>query len=159
MTSEAKPAPSTSVWRWLGVAYMLVLGALVFLPFGGAMDLGDRLNLQPFATIDRALELGPRSVSFRLLIGNIAAFVPFGILLPLVLPLVVRTRWSAALVLIGALWLSAAIELGQLAISYWIGAAYRSTDIDDVILNVLGAGVGYIVFVFARLLSAGEPSR
>ncbi len=115
MTSEAKLTPSTSVWRWLGVAYMLVLGALVFLPFGGAMDLGDRLNLQPFATIDRALELGPRSVSFRLLIGNIAAFVPFGILLPLVLPLVVRTRWSAALVLIGALWLC--IELGQLAVS------------------------------------------
>jgi len=59
----------------------------------------------------RALRLGPRSVSFRLLIGNIAAFVPFGILLPLV----VRTRWSAAVVLIGALWLC--IELGQLAVS------------------------------------------
>jgi len=155
MTSEAPPAPSTSLWRWLGVAYVLVLGALVFLPFGGAMDLGDRLNLQPFATIDRALELGPRSVSFRPLMGNIAAFVPFGILLPLV----VRTRWSGAVVLIGALWLSAAIEFGQLAISYWIGAAYRSTDIDDVILNVLGAALGYLVFVFLRAFSATEPSR
>ena len=29
MTSEAPPAPSTSVWRSLGVAYLLVLGALV----------------------------------------------------------------------------------------------------------------------------------
>ncbi len=141
MTTDASPA-STSVWRWLAAAYLLVLGALVFLPFGGVMDLSDRLNLEPFATIDRALELGPRSVSFRLMIGNIAAFVPFGILLPLV----VSTRWSAALVVIGALWLSAAIELGQLAISYWIGFAYRSTDVDDVILNVLGAAVGYVLF-------------
>ncbi len=155
MTSEAAPAPSTPIWRWLGAGYLLVLGALVFLPFGGAMDPGDRLNLEPFATIDRALELGPRSVSFRLMIGNIAAFVPFGILLPLI----VRTRWSAAVVVIGALWLSAAIELGQLAISYWIGAAYRSTDVDDVILNVVGAALGYLVFVVLRGLSTTEPGR
>lgn len=155
MTNEATPAPSAPIWRWLGVAYMLVLGALVFLPFGGAMDLGDRLNLEPFATIDRALELGPRSLSFRLMVGNIAAFVPFGILLPLV----VRTRWSAAVVLIGALWLSAGIELGQLAVSYWIGAAYRSTDIDDVILNVLGAALGDLLFVFLRALPTSEPGR
>lgn len=135
--------------------YLVVLGTLVFLPFGHGMDLGDRLNLEPFATIDRALELGPRSVSFRLMIGNIAAFVPFGILLPLV----VRTRWSAAVVLIGALWLAAAIELGQLAISYWIGFAYRSTDVDDVILNVLGAALGYLVFLVLRPLLAREPGR
>lgn len=155
MTTDATPAPPTSVWRWLGAAYLLVLGALVFLPFGGVMDLGDRLSLEPFATIDRALQLGPRSVSFRLMVGNIGAFVPFGILLPLA----VRTRWSAAVVLIGALWLSAAIELGQLAISYWIGFAYRSTDVDDVILNVLGAALGYLVFQVLRGLSASEPSR
>lgn len=155
MTTDATPAPSGSVWRWLTAAYLLVLGALVFLPFGGAMDLGNRLNLEPFATIERALELGPRSVSFRLMIGNIAAFVPFGILLPLV----IRTRWSAAVVLVGALWLSAAIELGQLAISYWIGAAYRSTDVDDIILNVLGAAVGYVVFQVLRGLAATESSR
>lgn len=155
MTTDATPAPPSSIWRWLGAAYLLVLGALVFLPFGGVMDLGDRLNLEPFATIDRALELGPRSVSFRLMVGNIAAFVPFGILLPLI----VRTRWSAAVVLVGALWLSAAIELGQLAISYWIGFAYRSTDVDDVILNVLGAALGYLVFQLLRGLSPTEPSR
>ena len=155
MTTDATPAPPSSIWRWLGAGYLLVLGALVFLPFGGVMDLGDRLNLEPFATIDRALELGPRSVSFRLMVGNLAAFVPFGILLPLI----VRTRWSAAVVLVGALWLSAAIELGQLAISYWIGFAYRSTDVDDVILNVLGAALGYLVFQLLRGLSPTEPSR
>lgn len=153
MTTDATRV-STYVWRWLATGYLVVLGALVFLPFGGVMDLGDRLNLEPFATIDRALELGPPSVSFRLMIGNIAVFVPFGILLPLVM----RARWSGALVVIGALWLSAAIELGQLAISYWIGFAYRSTDVDDVILNVLGAAFGYLVFQVLRASSASEPS-
>ena len=40
-----------------------------------------------------------------------------------------------------------AIELGQYAISAWVGYSYRSTDIDDVILNVLGALIGVAIFV------------
>lgn len=135
--------------------YLVVLGTLVFLPFGRGMDLGDRLNLEPFATIERALELGPRSLSFRLMLGNIAAFVPLGILLPMVF----RSRWSLALVAIGAVGLSAAIELGQLVISAWLGFAYRSTDIDDVILNTLGAALGYLGFVAMRIVGALQPSR
>lgn len=137
------------------VAYFGVLALLVFLPFGRGMDLGDRLNLELFATIDRALELGSRSPSFRLMLGNIAAFIPFGILLPMI----VRTRWSFAFVAIAALGLSAAIELGQLAISVWLGYAYRSTDIDDIILNTLGALVGYLGFVAVTILEAVRPGR
>ncbi|MEX2547135.1 MAG: VanZ family protein [Chloroflexota bacterium] len=155
MTAQSTPAPSTSAWRWVTVAYLLVLGALVFLPFGRGMDLGDRLNFEPFATIDRALELGPRSPSFRLMLGNIAAFVPLGILLPMA----IRSRWPLATVLIGAVALSSAIELGQLAISVWLGFAYRSTDVDDVILNVSGAVVGYGLFVTLRLLGRAQPIR
>ena len=135
--------------------YLVVLGTLVFLPFGRGMDLGDRLNLEPFATIERALELGPRSLSFRLMLGNIAAFVPLGILLPMVF----RSGWSLALVAIGAVGLSAAIELGQLVISVWLGYAYRSTDIDDVILNVLGTALGYLTFLAIRALGAAQPNR
>ncbi len=135
--------------------YLVVLGTLVFLPFGRGMDLGDRLNLEPFATIERALELGPRSLSFRLMLGNIAAFVPLGILLPMVF----RSGWSLALVAIGAVGLSAAVELGQLVISVWLGYAYRSTDIDDVILNVFGAALGYLAFLAIRALGAAQPNR
>lgn len=155
MTTHAAPTSGTATWRWIAAVHLLVLGALVFLPFGRGMDLGDRLNLEPFATIDRALELGPRSLSFRLVLGNVLAFVPLGILLPLIL----RTRWSAVVVLLGAVSLSAAIELGELAISYWIGFAYRSTDVDDVILNVVGAVLGYVAFLALRPLFAGSPSR
>lgn len=138
--------------RWMLVGYLLVLGLLVFLPFGRAMDLGDRLNLEPMATIDRALELGPRSPSFRLMIGNIAAFVPFGLLLPLAS----RSLRSPITVLAFTVALSAAIELGQLAISVWLGFAYRSTDIDDVILNSLGAVIGYVVYLGSALLAAAR---
>jgi glycopeptide antibiotics resistance protein len=128
--------------RVLLLAYLGVLAMLVFLPFGRGMDLGDRLNTVPFATIERAFELGPRSLSFRLMLGNILAFVPFGLLLPLAF----RLRWPLLAVGLSALTLSVAIEFGQALISGWLGYAYRSTDIDDVILNVLGALIGAAVF-------------
>jgi glycopeptide antibiotics resistance protein len=145
---------STSYARMLLLAYLGVLAVLVFLPFGRGMDLGDRLNTVPFATIDRAFELGLRSPSFRLMLGNIAAFVPFGLLLPLAFKL----RWPILTVGLAALALSGGIELGQATISEWLGYAYRSTDIDDVILNVLGGLVGASAFVLTSLARAGRAA-
>jgi len=60
---------------------------------------------------------------------------------------------------VGALTLSAAIELGQLAISLWLGYAYRSTDVDDVILNTIGAVLGFMAFVAVSGLGALRPGR
>ena len=141
--------------RLLLAVYLVALAVLVFLPFGRAMELGDRLNLEPLATIDRALDLGPRSLAFRLMLANIAAFIPLGILLPLAFPGIARL----AVVLVGALALSSAVEISQLAISVNLGYAYRSTDVDDVILNVAGALVGYVAIAVTRVLGALQPSR
>ena len=141
--------------RLLLAAYLVALAVLVFLPFGRAMELGDRLNLEPLATIDRALDLGPRSLAFRLMLANIAAFIPLGILLSLAFPSVARL----AVVLVGALALSSTVEIGQLAISLNLGYAYRSTDIDDVILNVAGALLGYTAIAVTRVLGTLQPSR
>lgn len=141
--------------RVLLAVYLVALAVLVFAPFGRAMELGDRLNLEPLSTIDRALDLGPRSPSFRLMVANIAAFIPLGILLPLAFPASARL----AVVLLGALALSSAAEIGQLAISVNLAYAYRSTDVDDVILNVAGAFIGYTSFALIKLLGALQPSR
>ncbi len=141
--------------RVLLIAYLGVLAVLVFLPFGRAMDLGDRLNIVPFATIDRAFELGPRSPSFRLMVGNIAAFVPLGVLLPLAF----RMRWPVLTVGLAALALSVGIEAGQAAISAWLGYAYRSTDVDDVILNVLGALIGAVALALVSLVRPSTPEQ
>lgn len=135
--------------------YLAILAVLVFLPFGREMDLGDRLNLEPFATIDRALELGPRSPSFRLMLANIAAFVPFGLLAPFA-SLTLRSPLAFLPV---AIALPTLIELGQLAISFAVGYAYRSTDVDDVILNFLGALIGYTLFSLVWATRRGELRR
>jgi glycopeptide antibiotics resistance protein len=131
---------------WLLVGYLVVLGFLVFFPFGSGMDLGDGLNMRLWKTIHKAIELGPRSLSFRLMVGNILAFVPLGVLLPLALR--VRNPFvTIVTVAVGALTVSVLIEATQFLISQSLGYSYRSTDIDDVVLNVAGAMIGAGIFV------------
>lgn len=128
-------------------AYLIVLLTLTFFPFAGlhGSDPVD-LRLQAFRTINFALRKGPGSFEFGVLIGNIAAFVPLGVLLPVMIG-----RRSVALVLLLGFALSLAIEVGQLAVSMYLGFAYRSADIDDVIVNVFGTAVGYSIYLAATL--------
>jgi glycopeptide antibiotics resistance protein len=120
------------------VIYLALLGTLTFRPAGSAETQPElRINVRPFATIAPALRAGPRSFSFRVMVGNVLAFIPLGLLVPLA-----RPRYGVALALLVGLALSAAIELGQLAVSLAVGFGYRSTDVDDIILNVLGTTIG-----------------
>lgn len=85
--------------------------------------------------------------------GNFLLLVLFTLLGPVVWPRLRAWRWALAIG-IGA---SAAIELLQLGISALVGRSFRSTDIDDVILNTAGALFGYALFVGAR--AASRASR
>ncbi|MBV9988107.1 MAG: VanZ family protein [Chitinophagaceae bacterium] len=74
------------------------------------------------------------------IIGNIALFIPLGILLPLSDRR--NRRWLRAFLI--CLSISVMIESIQ-----WISRQlgfYRSVDIDDVILNALGGLTGYLLF-------------
>jgi glycopeptide antibiotics resistance protein len=81
-------------------------------------------------------------------LGNIALFVPLGILLPLVS---VRFR-TLKRVLLLALCMSLTIETIQLVLRF-VGNP-RAVDIDDVLLNTLGACLGFVVYSFL-----GQPPR
>jgi glycopeptide antibiotics resistance protein len=76
--------------------------------------------------------------------GNAVLFFPLGILMPLVWR---RLRfWRALLV---AIALSCSIEIVQYLSMAW---SNRNADINDVVLNVLGASVGLAVVFLVRLL-------
>lgn len=125
------------------VAYLLFLFTLTFFPFDGFSGSEPvDLRLQAFRTINFALRKGPGTLQFAVLIGNLLAFVPLGMLLP-----AITRRRSFALVFVAALGLSLVIEAGQLAVSIALGFAYRSADVDDVIVNVCGALLGYAAYV------------
>ncbi len=132
--------------RWpaaLMLAYLAALLMLTFFPFDGfhGSEPVD-LRLQAFRTINFALRKGPGSREFLVLVGNLAAFVPLGLLLPMI-----TGKRSLLTVFLVGLALSMAIEAGQLAVSIALGFAYRTADIDDVIVNVAGAVLGYLLFV------------
>jgi len=141
--------------RDLFVAYLVVLLLLTFLPLDG-LDNGQPVDLRLglFRTINFAFRRGLESHQFIVLIGNIAAFVPLGIFVPLLLG-----RASIVRVFVIALALSTAIELGQLAVSVAVGYAYRTADVDDVLTNVLGALIGYVAFTVYHWVSTAAAAR
>jgi glycopeptide antibiotics resistance protein len=90
------------------------------------------VNLTPFRSIRDDWFAGGWRFWVNL-VGNLVAFVPAGVLLPRV-----RSRPTSALrVAVFALALSTSIELAQYA------SGRRILDVDDVLLNVTGALLGY----------------
>ena len=133
--------------------YLCILSVLLF--FGGLFHLdrgyGGAVNLEPFHTIRNYIIYYRRTGSFvsvTNLLGNVLAFVPLGLLLPLLWPFF--RSWHRT-VLAGMLF-SAGIELMQLF-------TFRVTSVDDVLLNGLGALAGYWLafpWLWQRRLAEGR---
>ena len=76
-----------------------------------------------------------------LVVGNIAWFVPFGFLLPLI-----WERLKAYYTIPLGFCLSLVIELGQLI------SGKGMFEIDDLVLNTLGASAGYLAYKIYKSL-------
>ncbi|MEP7158276.1 MAG: VanZ family protein [Chloroflexota bacterium] len=131
------------------LAYLLLLAVLTLRPVGADVDSNLRFNLKPFATIGPALQHGPGSRIFATLVGNLVAFMPLGLLLPLAFR---RINWLG--VIAAGLVLSVAIESAQLGLSLYLGFGYRAADVDDVIVNVAGTVVGLALFGVAAITTS-----
>ncbi len=121
--------------------YLVVLLGLTLLPLNEDSTNEVVFRLAPFATIGRAVRLGPGSYEYALMILNMLAFVPVGVLVPML----TRNR-SVLLAVAAGFVLSLAIEIGQYVISVAIGYSYRRADIDDVIANTVGALLGFTIY-------------
>jgi glycopeptide antibiotics resistance protein len=94
-------------------------------------------NLIPFHTFRIYLDNLGSPFWMRNLFGNLGLLFPLGLLGPIALPVLGRW-WRLALV---AILYSVTIEFTQLFIPD------RSADVDDVIVNVIGAMLGFAVYV------------
>lgn len=108
-------------------------------------------NLIPFHTLRIYLDNLSSPFWMRNLFGNLGLLFPLGLLGPIALPFL-RRWWRLALV---AILYSGTIEFTQIFIPD------RSADIDDVIVNVSGALLGFVVWwlVLRRLSEDGTNSR
>lgn len=112
------------------VIYILLLYQLLT---STELNKASGLNIVPFTEIFR-YEIGSTLFMFNV-IGNILIFVPFGYF---VSGYVKATRFSHILVI--SVISSLTVELVQLQIG-------RSFDIDDIILNVIGSIIGFLLFI------------
>ncbi len=148
--------------------YVLVLLRLVLLKHPLSMlgpllarlqpgNIDHRMNLTPFVTIRQFLDAQRYgylndSIVFQNLAGNLIAFLPWGLGLP-VLSERLR-RWGAALAVSAAFILG--IELTQLVTGFGI------FDVDDILLNLAGAAIGFalwrIVYGWWKLRACRQPA-
>ena len=140
------------------VAYAGAVVAVTQFPFPVSVQPGEvygtHANIVPFKSIlDTLSSHGPTFA--RQVLGNVALFVPLGFLVPGVFD-ACRRLGGVALV---ACSCSVLIELIQLLNGLRIGTIYRIPDIDDVILNVAGALVGYGLWLLACGALGHEAAR
>ncbi|MEK4064549.1 MULTISPECIES: VanZ family protein [unclassified Paenibacillus] len=136
---KLQPKPRR-IWAWM--LLMLYCAAVVywmFIGFGRVVHPDGPLqyNLEPLRTIKLYFDLDngvPFSGRLVNLLGNVAVFIPFGLLLPL---LKQRLNSMFGLTLHMALWI---LLLESMQMLLRVG----SFDIDDLLLNLLGVWIGYI---------------
>lgn len=137
----------TTFWHELGVGLFLIYLIAVlqktvpFISFLAGFRLKSTINLVPFNGILAILKQGEINYVLLNIVGNIVMFIPLGFFIPLLWKKARRT----ITVLAYGFGLSLLIEALQFLIN-------RGTDIDDLILNIFGAILGYIFYtIFSRL--------
>lgn len=136
--------------RWVKLLLALYAGGMLYLlffqrtPYGGPLSFKEYVKLysswKPGDTLWRMLwawEHGtPYQMDFALrnLVGNVLLFIPLGVFLPAIWRK--QRRWWTCLLTV--IVLITCVELTQLF------TTLGSADVDDVILNSLGAMLGYL---------------
>ncbi len=113
-------------------------------------DFTQKINLVPMHTITEFwnnLHGGGRSHAFINLAGNVVMFVPLGFFIPYIFRKADSFRYS----MIYALITIVCIEIIQLV------TLLGSLDVDDLILNMIGAAIGYWIYRLTARLLKGTP--
>ncbi len=125
------------------VFYMMCLFQITALRFGGIgwnlesmMARETRVNIRPMVVLWNWAVKGRWWHLFYNAVGNVIWFLPFGILIPALF----RSKRKLYKTVIVAIITSFSIESLQYILCTGV------SDIDDIILNTIGAGIGYVIF-------------
>ena len=106
-------------------------------------------NFVPFREIMRYSTTSP--LFFRNVVGNIAIFIPFGYLITDMIK-EKAGKCNLFITCIITLLTSLTIEIIQMFIG-------RSFDVDDIILNLAGGLIGFIIYIIAHLIYKRIPDK
>lgn len=132
--------------------YILVVMSITIFPIiintQRTIDVSATINLVPFKETINSFNslLDSFSTLFAIklflvnVLGNILLFTPLGFLLPIINPNINNIKPIFKVSLIATI----SIELIQFITS--LSGGFRVTDIDDIILNILGGLFGFLIF-------------
>lgn len=141
----------------VGVLYLLVLTWLLLNRFRSMMEYGEwtqyirtHTNLIPFSTISFYMSnltsgMMNNSIIVRNLLGNLLPFLPMGILLPVIFEKMKHFGWF----LLTQFCVITVFEAIQLL------TTTGSFDVDDILLNLVGAVVGWFLWLAAHRIYTG----
>ncbi|MBC8538639.1 VanZ family protein [Christensenellaceae bacterium NSJ-63] len=147
----SRPVPlARHLARFALLAYMLALFALVLNPQPSVTPelRAAMTNFFPGFQLSTALH-NRDSVMLLQIFLNILAFVPLGLLLPIVFPRPFRRLLPTAL---AGLLTTGLIE----SLQFLFPALGRIFDVDDILCNLVGCVLGYLLYIFAASLLAGR---
>ncbi|MGN1371438.1 MAG: VanZ family protein [Candidatus Coprovivens sp.] len=127
-------------YNLLFIIYVLLLYYLLL----STENASSGMNFIPFKEITR-YNIGSKSFFYNV-IGNIVLFIPFGYFVSDYL----KAKKTSQILVVSTL-----ISLTAELIQYKIGRAF---DIDDIILNVLGAILGFMCYISIRAIKNHLPS-
>lgn len=142
MAKLKKSSGRNAFWRLVFLVYCAVMLWLLFGQRLGAASWSDNLNIQPLKTIRLYFSLIQGNDGFLVrhafinLAGNVILFIPIGYLIPQIWKSL-RSFIKVFLITLGAV---VVVEMLQ----YFTGLG--SCDVDDLILNVPSAMIGYILW-------------
>lgn len=151
MSKVAKRGITLRIIWWI---YIIVLFLLVVIKFHGSISAiisriehnsipgSINYNLIPFHTIGKQLESVSEGWARYNLLGNIVPFMPFGLLLPMAFKKI-NSFWKVFGI---GLVVDLCIEVFQYITK--IG----SFDVDDIILNMTGITLGYLLTKLTRII-------
>lgn len=99
-------------------------------------------NFVPLKTIKMYIRYADRLNSFENIVGNIVIFMPFGFLVPFTW----KKNHGVGMIFALGFIFSMGVELTQLI------SGFGAFDVDDLILNTLGAILGYFVYKIIKKL-------
>jgi glycopeptide antibiotics resistance protein len=138
---------------YLGALLYVVYALPVRVSPAEATSIWPAVNLVPLHTMLGIIREHPGMITWQLL-GNVILFVPLGLLLPLLGRRFQRFGFTA----IVGLSVSVGIEFVQFAMLLTL-TARRSVDVDDILLNLAGACIGYLVWRSGHALMRSDGHR
>ncbi|NCC87514.1 MAG: VanZ family protein [Clostridia bacterium] len=142
LSKKYKPAKKIVLLTVIYIYILMVFAVSIFPLPNFPLPYQAGHNFIPFYTIIKTATTTPVSIALKQLAGNIIMFIPFGFLISFF-----TNKKKFVKCIASATLFSVFIEFLQFILGVtFVGSQYRVVDIDDVILNLLGAIIGFCIF-------------